>query len=53
MRKLRKSRQGIDASKLSKGDVKKKRRRPKDEEGEEQGGLRAGTSIVKVVDDEE
>lgn len=53
LRKLRRSRQGIDVSKLNKGDVKKKRRRPKDEEEEEEGGLRKGASSSKVTDDEE
>ncbi len=33
LRKLRKTREGIDMAKLTKGDVKKKRKRPK--EGEE------------------
>ena len=34
LRKLRKAREGIDVAKLSKGDIKKKRKRPK--EGEEE-----------------
>ena len=42
LRKLRKSREGIDAAKLNKGDAKKKKKRPK-EEGE-QGGLRKGAA---------
>jgi len=54
LRRLRKSRQGIDASKLNKGDVKKKRKRPKEGEEEDQGGLKKGASTSKeVVDDEE
>ena len=36
LRKLRKAREGIDVAKLSKGDIKKKRKRPK--EGEEEVG---------------
>ena len=32
LRKLRKSRQGIDAAKLTKGEVKKKRKKVEDEE---------------------
>lgn len=41
LRKLRKAREGIDVTKLVKGDVKKKRKRPK--EGEEVAyGLRPG-----------
>ena len=46
LRKLRKARQGIDVAKLNKGDIKKKKKRPR-EEGE-QGGLRKG-----VQDEEE
>ena len=43
LRKLRKAREGIDLAKLSKGDTKKKRKRPK--EGEEVVyGLRPGVS---------
>ena len=43
LRKLRKSREGIDISKLTKGDVRRKRKRPK--EGEEIiYGLRPGAS---------
>jgi hypothetical protein len=41
LRKLRKARQGIDVAKLNKGDIKKKKKRPR-EEGE-QSGLRKGT----------
>ncbi|KAL0580735.1 hypothetical protein V5O48_001293 [Marasmius crinis-equi] len=36
LRKLRKSRQGIDVAKLNKGEVKKKRKKPVDEEEEEE-----------------
>lgn len=46
LRKLRKARQGIDVAKLNKGDIKKKKKRPR-EEGE-QSGLRKG-----VQDEEE
>lgn len=42
LRKLRKARQGIDVSKLNKGDLKKKRKRPK--EGD-QGGLKQGAPV--------
>ncbi|RDB20121.1 Uncharacterized protein C9orf78 [Hypsizygus marmoreus] len=53
LRKLRKARRGIDAAKLNKGDVKKKKKRPKDEV--EQGGLKQGSSANQAddVDDEE
>ncbi|KAI9000763.1 hepatocellular carcinoma-associated antigen 59-domain-containing protein [Trametes punicea] len=43
LRKLRKSREGIDVAKLSKGDLKKKRKRPKEEEVV--AGLRPGASV--------
>ncbi|KAG1805197.1 hepatocellular carcinoma-associated antigen 59-domain-containing protein [Suillus subaureus] len=49
LRKLRKSRQGIDVSKLSKGDVKKRKRKTAEDGQEAEGGLRAGAR----VDDEE
>lgn len=49
LRKLRKSRQGIDVSKLSKGDAKKRKRKTAEDGQEAQGGLRAGAR----VDDEE
>lgn len=42
LRRLRKARQGIDVSKLNKGDLKKKRKRPK--EGD-QGGLKQGAPV--------
>ncbi|KAI0638440.1 hepatocellular carcinoma-associated antigen 59-domain-containing protein [Trametes polyzona] len=42
LRKLRKAREGIDVAKLYKGDVKKKRKRPKEEEVV--AGLRPGAS---------
>ncbi|KAG6828488.1 hypothetical protein H0H92_007803 [Tricholoma furcatifolium] len=48
IRKLKKSRQGIDASKLNIGDAKKKKKRPRTET--EQGGLRKG---VRDDDDED
>jgi hypothetical protein len=50
LRKLRKTRQGIDVARLNKGDAKKKKKRAR-EEGEE-GGLRKGVS-KDVNDDEE
>jgi hypothetical protein len=50
LRKLRKARRGIDVHKLSKGDVKKKKRRVTEDESEEKGGLRAG---AKIEEDEE
>lgn len=40
LRKLRKGREGIDAGKLNKGDVRKKKKRVHDED--EQGGLKKG-----------
>jgi hypothetical protein len=51
LRKLRKARQGIDAARLNKGDAKKKKKRPREEEGE-QGGLRKGVSKDANDDDE-
>ncbi|KAF9809855.1 hypothetical protein IEO21_07216 [Rhodonia placenta] len=50
LRKLRRTREGIDVQKLVKGDVKKKKKRPRETE-EEQGGLRKGAT--KDDDDEE
>ena len=50
MRKLRKSREGIDASKLIKGDIKKKKKKAKEEE-EPQGGLKPGASSSHDVDE--
>jgi hypothetical protein len=47
LRKLRKAREGIDVTKLNKGDLKKKRKRPKDGD---QGGLKQG---APAHDDEE
>lgn len=44
LRKLKKSRQGIDVQKLSKGDAKKKRKAAEDGQ-EVQGGLRAGARV--------
>ncbi|KAH8094946.1 hepatocellular carcinoma-associated antigen 59-domain-containing protein [Cristinia sonorae] len=41
LRKLRRARQGIDAAKLTKGEVKKKKKRPREDEVD-QGGLRKG-----------
>jgi hypothetical protein len=44
LRKLRKSREGIDVTKLGKGDIKKKKKKKtkeeEEEEQEERGGLR-------------
>ena len=48
LRKLRRAKEGIDSTKLSKGDVKKKRKRPV--EPEDQGGLKKG---AEVHEDEE
>ncbi|KAJ7591537.1 hepatocellular carcinoma-associated antigen 59-domain-containing protein [Mycena floridula] len=42
LRKLRRSRQGIDATKLNKGDTKRKKR-PRDDGIVDEGGLRKGT----------
>lgn len=50
LRKLRRAREGIDVQKLVKGDVKKKRKRPKESE-EEIGGLKKG-STSKEEDEE-
>ncbi|KAF8915390.1 hepatocellular carcinoma-associated antigen 59-domain-containing protein [Mucidula mucida] len=49
LRKLRKSRQGIDVAKLNKGDMKKKRKRPA--EDVDPGGLKKG--YVEDEDDDE
>ena len=48
LRKFRRARQGIDASKLTKGDGKKKKRRTKPDDGEEEmpvGRLRPGGQV--------
>ncbi|KAG5648772.1 hypothetical protein DXG03_000121 [Asterophora parasitica] len=50
LRKLRRARQGIDAAKLNKGDVRKKKKRVR-EEGDE-GGLRKGAA-PRPEDEEE
>lgn len=50
LRKLRRAREGIDATRLSKGDVKKKKKRSRDTE-EEVGGLKKG-STANDGDDE-
>ncbi|PFH49234.1 hypothetical protein AMATHDRAFT_148058 [Amanita thiersii Skay4041] len=51
IRKLRRAREGIDVTKLQKGDAKKKKKKREREEGEEDvGGLRQGT---KDDEDEE
>lgn len=50
LRKLRRAREGIDATRLSKGDVKKKKKRSRDTE-EEVGGLKKG-SAANDGDDE-
>ena len=51
LRKLRKAREGIDVAKLTKGDVKKKRKRPKEPEAEAYG-LKPGVSTQDKDDDE-
>ncbi|KAL6309850.1 hepatocellular carcinoma-associated antigen 59-domain-containing protein [Sparassis latifolia] len=52
LRKLRRAREGIDAARLTKGDVKKKRKRPR--EGDEpQGGLRKGADVNDNEEEEE
>ena len=48
LRKLKKARQGINAAKLNKGDVKKKKRHHE----EDQGGLKMGASAT-AADEEE
>jgi hypothetical protein len=45
LRKLRKARQGIDAAKLNKGDARKKKKRPREEDEAEVGGLRKAAPI--------
>ena len=46
LRKLRKSRQGIDIHKLSKGDVKRrKRRNTEEDEHQDAGGLKPGAKM--------
>ncbi|KAJ7228241.1 hepatocellular carcinoma-associated antigen 59-domain-containing protein [Mycena pura] len=50
LRKLRQARQGIDAVRLNKGDARK-RKRPREKQEAEQGGLRKGTH--EDEDDEE
>ncbi|KAI0722708.1 hepatocellular carcinoma-associated antigen 59-domain-containing protein [Earliella scabrosa] len=52
LRKLRKAREGIDVAKLSKGDIKKKRKRPKEGE-EEVYGLRPGVATHDNDEEEE
>ncbi|KAF8494217.1 hepatocellular carcinoma-associated antigen 59-domain-containing protein [Russula emetica] len=55
LRKFRQARRGIDASKLTKGDGKKKRRR-KPDEGEDNmpvGGLRPGAQVSDESDSDE
>ncbi|KAF5393129.1 hypothetical protein D9757_001220 [Collybiopsis confluens] len=44
LRKLKKQRQGIDSTKLSKGAAKKKRKMTREEEEEIKGGLRKGAT---------
>lgn len=53
VRRLRKLRQGIDANKLNKGDIKKKRMQPTECEDEDQGGLKKATSSSKEIVDED
>ncbi|KAG2138057.1 hepatocellular carcinoma-associated antigen 59-domain-containing protein [Suillus bovinus] len=45
LRKLKKSRQGIDVSKLSKGDAKKRKRKTAEDGQEAEGGLRPGARV--------
>ncbi|KAF9464793.1 hepatocellular carcinoma-associated antigen 59-domain-containing protein [Collybia nuda] len=52
LRKLRRARQGIDVTKLNKGDAKKRKKRPRPEEGE-QGGLKKGSAAREVNEDED
>ncbi|EMD40433.1 hypothetical protein CERSUDRAFT_148439 [Gelatoporia subvermispora B] len=49
LRKLRRTREGIDVQKLTKGDAKKRKKRPREGEPEDQGGLRKGA----VLDDDD
>ncbi|KAI0660734.1 hepatocellular carcinoma-associated antigen 59-domain-containing protein [Cubamyces menziesii] len=51
LRKLRKAREGIDVAKLYKGDLKKKRKRPKEEEVV--AGLRPGAPVDHDDEDAE
>ncbi|KAM5534837.1 hypothetical protein V8D89_011553 [Ganoderma adspersum] len=52
LRRLRKSREGIDVAKLTKGDIKKKRKLPK--EGEEEAyGLKPGASTHDKEEEED
>jgi len=55
LRRLRKLRQGIDAGKLNKGDAKKMKKRTKEDEDMEQGGLKKGvpSTSKEVADDDE
>ncbi|TFK55638.1 hypothetical protein OE88DRAFT_1652042 [Heliocybe sulcata] len=51
-RKLRRAREGIDVTKLNKGEAKKRKKRAPEEE-EPQGGLRAGASTKEAPPEEE
>ncbi|KJA29730.1 hypothetical protein HYPSUDRAFT_231504 [Hypholoma sublateritium FD-334 SS-4] len=53
LRKLRKTRGGIDVAKLNKGDVRKKKKRVRDEGEGEQGGLKKGVHEEDEEDEEE
>ncbi|KAH9967044.1 hepatocellular carcinoma-associated antigen 59-domain-containing protein [Lactifluus volemus] len=54
LRKFRRTRRGIDASKLTKGDGKKKRRRkPEDGENMSAGGLQPGAQVSDDSDSDE
>ncbi|KAI0340739.1 hypothetical protein BDW22DRAFT_1359550 [Trametopsis cervina] len=53
LRKLRKAREGIDVNKLSKGDVRKKKKKPKETEAEVGGLQQPGVSGTHEVEDEE
>lgn len=48
---MRRAREGIDVNKLSKGEVKKKKKKPRDET--ETGGLRPGASTGMPDEDED
>lgn len=55
LRKLRRARQGIDASKLTEGDGKRKKRRKIEDDDShiDQGGLRKSAPAAPVDDDED
>ncbi|EIN10992.1 hypothetical protein PUNSTDRAFT_64949 [Punctularia strigosozonata HHB-11173 SS5] len=55
LRKLRRAREGIDATKLTVGDAKKRRKKKQgeDESTVDSGGLKAGAALDKDHDDED